>query len=188
MWRTEILRKAIKHARKWQDSTAKAKPHSASTKDYSVRVAQTQTRENAILCYSDAASNRVSCAGGMRWICSDSAGTTLLQGSTSCSIVASPLVAEALVLKAAIKAAISLNINDLICFSDSKGLINLITWNISVVALQGILHDISVLRSSLSSISFKFVPRRCNAVVDRLTKEALFLLQNSPFARENSVV
>ncbi|XP_048593232.1 rac-like GTP-binding protein ARAC1 [Brassica napus] len=96
-------------------------------------------------------------------------------------------VGASLALKAGIKAAISLNIKDLVCHSDSKGLINLITGNTSVIALQGILHDISVLSNSLSSISFKFVPRRCNTITDRLAKEALFSVSNSSLGRENLV-
>ncbi|KAL0691791.1 hypothetical protein Bca4012_091470 [Brassica carinata] len=114
------------------------------------------------------------------WFGPDSTGATLLQGSTACPFVALALVAEALALKGAIKAAISLNIKDLICCSDSKGLINLITGNTSVIALQEIIHDISVLSSSLSSISFKFIPRLCNTIADRLAKEALFRFRNSP--------
>ncbi|CDY09754.1 BnaC07g33070D [Brassica napus] len=124
---TEVLGKAIKHAREWQDSTTKAVPPSISPRDCSASVPQTQQPETSACCFSDATWNSASCAGGMGWICSDSAGATLLQGSSSCSIVASAIVAEALALKAAIKAAISHNIKDLICFSDSKGLINLIT-------------------------------------------------------------
>ncbi|KAF3488490.1 hypothetical protein F2Q69_00056706 [Brassica cretica] len=123
---TEVLGKAIKHAREWQESTTKAVPPSISPRDCSASVPQTQQPETAACCFSDATWNSASCAGGIGWICSDSASATLLQGSSSCSIVASAIVAEALALKAAIKAAISHNIKDLICFSDSKGLINLI--------------------------------------------------------------
>ena len=174
---TEVLGKAIKHAREWQDSTTKALPLSVSSKDCSGSVPQIQQPESAVRCFTDAAWNGASGAGGMGWFCPDTAGSTILQGSASCPFVASAIVAEALALKAAIKAAISHNIKDLICFSDSKGLINLITGNTSVIALQGILHDISVLSSSLSSISFKFIPRHCNTIADRLAKEALFLFQ-----------
>lgn len=173
---TEVLGKALNHAREWQNSIS---PHSVSTKDCSATVPQTQLRDNVTVVYSDAAWNSTTCAGGLGWSCSNSAGVILLQGSSSCPVVDSVLVAEALALKAAIKAAVSLNITDLVCFSDSKGLINLITGNTSVIALQGILHDVSVLSKSLLSILFKFVPRRCNTVADRLAKEALFLYQNS---------
>ena len=114
-----------------------------------------------------------------------SAGDTRSQGAVACPFVASALVAEALALKEAIKAAISLNIKDLICFSDSRGLINMITASSSVIALQGILHDISVLSLSFSSICFKFVPRLSNTIAHRLAKEALSLYLNPSVVRRN---
>ena len=115
----------------------------------------------------------------MGWTISDSDGATLLQGSLPLAFAASPLVAEAVALKETLKAAKSNNLSHLICFSDSKGLIKLITGNSSVIALQGILHDIGVLSNSFSSIMFKFLPRSYNVVADGLAKEALFLFQNS---------
>lgn len=124
----EVLGKAIKHAKEWQDSTAKADtPLSVLPKDYTASVPQHQYPAISALCDTDAAWDSTSCAGGLGWNISDSAGATLLQGSKSAPFMASPLVAEGLALKEAIKAAISQNITDLICFSDSKGLINLIT-------------------------------------------------------------
>ena len=184
---TEVLGKAMKHVLEWQDSTANTKPPTFLPKYFSAIVTQTQSHENVFLCFSDASWNSSSCARGMGRICSYSAGTTFLQGSTSRTIVASTLVAEALALKAAMQADISLNIKDLICFSNSKGLINLITKNTYVIAPQGILHNISMLSKSLSSIFFKFVFRHCNMVVDSTTKNAMFSLQNSLLVKANSV-
>ena len=184
---TEVLGKALKHAREWHNSNLTTSPHSVSRKDCSASVPQAQPRENEFLCFSDAAWNSATSAGGLGWTCSNSAGATLLQRSSPCPIVASALVAEALALKAGIKAAISLNIKDLVCHSDSKGLINLITGNTSVIALQEILHDISMLSNSMSSISLKFVPRCCNTITDRLAKETLFSVSNSSLGRENLV-
>lgn len=85
-------------------------------------------------------------------------------------------MAEALALKAALEEAVTSGIQDLICFSDSKSLISLITGNKPVIALKGILHDIGVLSDSVQSISFKFVSRSCNVSADRLAKDALFEL------------
>ena len=47
-----------------------------------------------------------------------------------------------------------------------------------MIALKGILHDIDVLSRSFVSISFKFVPRNCNATADRLAKDALYALSS----------
>lgn len=90
-----------------------------------------------------------------------------------------------LALKAAMEAAVSSGAKDLICCSDSKSLINLITINTYVIALQGILHDIGVLSRSFSSISFKYVPRRCNETADRLAKEALYVFEHSSLESVN---
>ncbi|XP_048633020.1 uncharacterized protein LOC125607204 [Brassica napus] len=182
---TEVLGKALKHAKEWQHSMAQASPRSGSSKDCASKAIQTQHPSDVYYCYSDAAWKGASSAGGMGWTFTNAAGDTRSQGAVACPFVASALVAEALALKEAIKAAISLNIKDLICFSDSRGLINMITASSSVIALQGILHDISVLSLSFSSICFKFVPRLSNTIADRLAKEALSLYLNPSVVRRN---
>ena len=172
---TEVILKAIKSAKEWQDGQI-AKQISVSTKDYTPGEAQPQHSPATHLCYSDAAWNSSSCEGGLGWICLAPNGGTSFTGSAPRQFVASALVAEALALKTAIEEAVTSGIQDMICFSDSKCLISLITGNKSVIALKGILHDIRVLSSSLNSISFKFVSRNCNVEADRLAKDALFEL------------
>lgn len=178
---TEVMGKAIKNALEWQNSQATKIP-STSSKDCPIKKAPTQSQimKNAFSCYSDAAWNSNSYAGGLGWICFKPDGTKLFQGSSAHHVIASVLVAEALSLKAAINAAIAHGAKDLVCFSDSKILISLITGNMSVISLQGILHDIGVLSRSPSSISFKFVSRNGNVVADGLAKSALFSVSNSP--------
>lgn len=182
---SEVLTKAIKTAREWQDANTSTNTPSDSLKDCQSKTDRTHTPDvpqvnnNIFSCYSDAAWNNSTCAGGLGWICLKPDGTTLDQGSASIEVVASVLIAEALALKAAMEAAISHEVKDLICFSDSKSLISLITGNKSVIELQGILHDICVLSHSLTSISFKFINRTCNVAADQLAKDALFSLQNS---------
>ncbi|CAG7901063.1 unnamed protein product [Brassica rapa] len=173
--------KAIRSALEWQNSQASKIP-SASIKDCPTKKAppQSQGMENAFSCYSDAAWNSNSCAGGLGWLCYKPDGTKLLQGSSAHQIIASVLVAEALSLNAAIKAAIAHGAKDLVCFSDSKSLI-------SLISLQGILHDIGVLSRSLSSISFKLVSRNGNVDADSLAKSALFSVSNSPSGIVNDV-
>lgn len=182
---SEVLAKAIKTAREWQNANISSSTPSDSPKDCQ-RIeardqlsATPQLNNNIFSCYSDAAWNSSTCAAGLGWICLKPDGSTLLQGSTSSEVVASVLMAEALALKAAMEATIAHEVKDLVCFSDSKSLITLITGNKSVVALRGILHDICVLSLSLNSISFKFVNQSCNMAADQLAKEALFSHQNS---------
>lgn len=178
---TEVLLKAIRSAKEWQVALdAKVKETSASTKDCTSGVPQRQWKANTMLCYSDAAWKAASGVGGMGWVFTNQAGLTSFEGSTSKEMVGSALIAEALALKAAMEAAISKGIQDMVCFSDSKLLlISQITENKHVNELQGVLHDICVLSRSLLSISFLFVPRRSNVVADGLAKEALSSLLNS---------
>ncbi|WZZ69127.1 hypothetical protein YC2023_080497 [Brassica napus] len=74
------------------------------------------------------------------------------------------------------------------CFTDSKCLVGLFTGDSPVFAVKGIIHDISVLSNSLNSISFQFTSRACNQLADRIAKDALFLLSNSPLGMRNSVL
>lgn len=82
-------------------------------------------------------------------------------------------------MKACLSQAASAGLKDVICISDSKGLIDLIIRNKSVIALRRILHDISVLSHSFNSISFVFVSRVCNEAADRLAKSTLFSNSNN---------
>lgn len=185
---TKVLVKAIKNAKEWQDSMAAAKSSSASPKDCPNKKThgQTMVKDNSVACYSDAAWNSVTCAGGLGWTCSKPNGSLLFQGSASQEIVASTLMAEVLALKTTIEDAIAHGVKDLMCLSDFKNMIILITRNSSVISLQVILHDIGVLSRSLSSISFKFVNQNCNMVADTLPKAAMFSASNSSNGNVNS--
>ncbi|XP_009137100.1 uncharacterized protein LOC103861146 [Brassica rapa] len=176
----EVLVKAIKCAKEWQDAMEKKeRKNTASPKDYTPSDLHQQNQPNAMICFSEAAWQPVSCAGGMGWLCTTQAGTTIFEGTTSQEVVGSALIAEALALKAALEAAKSQRIQELVCFSDSKSLINQLTGNTSVNELKGILHDVNVLSRSFTFISFNFVPHRCNVAADRLAKGALSDLVNS---------
>ena len=91
-------------------------------------------------------------------------------------------------LKTALSEAVSDGLTDIICFSDSKRLIDLITGKKTVVALHGLLYDLGVLSDSCKSISFCFIPRVCNEVADSLAKNALFRMSNNPYGVDYSVV
>ncbi|XP_018474023.1 uncharacterized protein LOC108845291 [Raphanus sativus] len=184
---TEMLAKAIKAAKEWQASLPPRTKSSVSPKDCpkpnSLPLVPAQTH---LIC-SDAAWNGSSCAGGLSWICNDSLGNLTFQGTEARRYLASALVAEASAMKAGLAKAISAGIKDIICCSDSKSLIDAITGSKTVIALRGILHDLGVLSSSFSSISFMFISRSCNDPADRLAKNALFQLSNNPSGVGNSV-
>ena len=173
---TEVLNKAIKDAKEWSlaQVTPPPKPPPpplAAAQNYS---------SSTTLCYTDGAWDATSKTGGMGWCFKDHMGLMMVQGANAKQYVGSALMAEALSLKMALECATGLGIRDLRCFSDSRSLVSLLTTNSSVVELQGILHDICVLSSSLTSISFHHIPRLENGVADGLAKSALVLCMNSP--------
>nr|VDD57687.1 unnamed protein product [Brassica oleracea] len=107
-------------------------------------------------------------------------GDSCFQGSSSRRYVASALVAEAMALKSGLDMAVTKGYKDVVCLSDSRCLVGLLTDKSSVIALKGLFHDICVLSYSLNSISFKFIPRASNMIADRIAKNALFVIVNSP--------
>ncbi|KAL0692939.1 hypothetical protein Bca4012_060119 [Brassica carinata] len=161
----------------WQDSLPPRKQYSVSSKDCQVSILPSQIPVNVSIVYSDAAWISSTCAGGLSWICTDSGGTYRFQGTDTRYFIASALAAEALTLKADLSQDVSSGIKDVICVSDSKFLIDLIAGNKSMVALRGILHDISVLSSYFTSISFCFISRVCNEPANRLLKTLCFCFQ-----------
>lgn len=193
---TETMLKAIKAAVEWQEATnllnttmpPTKKPNSVSTKDSPPVNLTPQIPANTSALYSDAAWNSTSLAGGMGWVSTTADGSILFKGTVTRRNVASALVAEAMALKTALLEAVSHGLTDIICFSDSKCLIDLITGKKTVVALQGLLHDLGVLSDSCNSISFYFIPRGCNEAADTLAKNALFCMSNNPSREALSVV
>ena len=82
-------------------------------------------------------------------------------------------------MKDSISCAINAGFKDLLCLTDCKSLIDLITGNTSVTSIQVILHDIGVMGQFLDSISFSFIPLIRNEAADRLAKAALVVSLNS---------
>ena len=149
---TEMMVKAIKAAKEWQNSLPPRKQPSVSSKDCQTSSLPPQVPTNASMLFSDAAWNSSTLAGGLSWVCQDSIGTHLFQGTENRRYIASALVAEALALR---------------------------TGNKSVISLRGILHDLGVLSKSFNSISFQFISRVCNVQADSLAKNSLFQYSNN---------
>ncbi|KAF2596011.1 hypothetical protein F2Q68_00006976 [Brassica cretica] len=176
-----MILKAIKLAKEWQSAQPSQPSHMKnviSPKDCPNSIPQVPT--NSLICFSDAAWISSSGDSGLGWVAKDPDGTVRFQGSDTRQCVASALMAEAMALKSSLSLAISSGFKDVVCFTDSKSLVGLLTGTSSVVALKGIIHDISVLSSSLNSTSYQFISRDCNSDADRLAKDALFLFSDSP--------
>ncbi|KAG5399431.1 hypothetical protein IGI04_021245 [Brassica rapa subsp. trilocularis] len=115
---------------------------------------------------------------GIGWLLRDADNAIAESSSSHQRYVPSALVAEALAVKAAITAAISSHVSSIRVYSDSKTLISLLNTQGQDVVLKGVLHDISVLARSFSSISFMFVPRLAIVEADLLAKAALFSIDS----------
>lgn len=183
---SEVMLKALKAAKEWQAAMLPAKTSPVSTKDFKKSNMVPRLLASAISIYSDAAWNGSSCAGGLGWVATNQAGGTLFEGNSPRRVVASVLIAEALALKAGLTMAVSAGYKDVVCFSDSQNLINILTGNKSVIELKGILHDLGVLSESFSYLSYRYVPRNRNEQADKLTKHSLFKMSNNLLEIENS--
>ncbi|WZY87150.1 hypothetical protein YC2023_033534 [Brassica napus] len=114
----------------------------------------------------------------MGWQLCDYGNSIIERSSTHRLYVPSALVAEALAVKAALVTAVSSHIRCINVFSDSKNLISLLKSQGQDVALKGVLHDIVMLASSFTSISYFYLPRLANVDADSLAKAALYSLSS----------
>lgn len=103
---TEVIRRAVKCAKEWQEANGNSIACSVSKKDCTLSVSQNLDLTRATRCFSEAAWNKTSGAGGMGWLCTTPDGTMLFKGSAAREVVESALAAEALALKATIVDAV----------------------------------------------------------------------------------
>lgn len=103
-------------------------------------------------------------------------GVSVEHRSSNRSHVASPLVAEALAVKAALLDAVAYGFFRLNVFSDSKSLVNLLNSSSSTIELHSLLFDIRVVSCRFEVISFGFIPRLNNVKAYSLAKSAMFSL------------
>lgn len=97
--------------------------------------------------------------------------------------VASPLVAEALAVKAALFDAVKKGFTRMNIFSDSKSLVDLLNSSSSTIELHSFLFDIRSLSCRFDFISFVFTPRLSNVSADALAKSALSSIVIPPFVK-----
>lgn len=115
-------------------------------------------------CFTDGAWDPVSRMSGHGWLFTNPEGASVVHHFSNRSHVASPLVAEALAVKAALLDAVDNDFTQLNLFSDSKSLVNLLNSTSHTLELQSLLFDIRVLSRRFDSISFSFIPRAGNVL------------------------
>lgn len=134
-----VVSLALKEARIWQVAQKeKAKPLPIKK----LQVPGECGSNSEIQCFVDAAWNAGTRCGGFGCIFKYINNRTLHQCSSSRSNVGSTLVAEALAVKAGLKAARLLGLRKLTVRSDFKSLVMAISNNEKIVEAQGVLFDI----------------------------------------------
>ena len=168
----EVVTQAIKEAKAWQ--MAQQSKVSPTRKTLGSKLSQPKPSLKHTQCHVDAAWIAATNRGGFGWIFTDPTTGSSSAMSSNRSYVGSALIAEALAVKAALSHAVSLGLTSVTFWSDSTTLVSAIFSKDNIVEIQGILHDISVLREALVCSSFNYVPRLKNLEADALAKSALY--------------
>ncbi|KAF2535389.1 hypothetical protein F2Q68_00020817 [Brassica cretica] len=145
----EIPSRAISLLREWET----AQPTSSDrSRPLPPQLLTQISSPSTIICNTDAAWNKDTKDSGLAWIFTSPTGREITRGCSHQTIVSSPLMAEALAIRAALEHAVSLNITIIWLRSDCKGLIQAIFTNQRSVELFGVLSDIE--STIISSFAF----------------------------------
>ncbi|CAG7903011.1 unnamed protein product, partial [Brassica rapa] len=140
MTEQEIVSLAVKEARIWHAAQQEQPSRAPGLETRIPHVGRTVSEAQ---CFIDAAWNAGSSGGGFGCIFKDTNNNTMHQFSSNRSSVGSSFVAEALAVKACLKAARSLGLSKLTVWSDSKSLVMAISNKEKITEAQGVLFDIS---------------------------------------------
>ncbi|CAN7011778.1 unnamed protein product, partial [Brassica rapa subsp. trilocularis] len=165
---SEILVKALLDAKEWESA------NQTSQKSRSIlTLPKSRPMENSPNCWVDGAWIESSLCGGFGWIIKSTSNSILCKDSASRTYVGSALIAEALAIRQALRAAAFLGLLTLNVFSDSLVLISALSSGSDLNEIAGILSDIRDFASLFDHLSFSHVSRTCNIVADSLAKSAL---------------
>ncbi|XP_013751397.2 uncharacterized protein LOC106453727 [Brassica napus] len=172
---SETTTKAISLAREWNSAQHQTKlPNQTLPRER--RAQTTNNEEGYMICKSDAAYEKKAKRARVAWIFSDTTGNCINQGTTTFNSISSPLIAEAIALRAGVLSAVDLEYPKLKAFSDNLTLIRAINNDMQVKEIFGIVKDIQQISSVFVEKSFSHVSRALNGEADRLAK---FSLSNS---------
>ena len=170
---TEVATKAIRLAREWinaqdhQTQSTNGLPHPNRKHQFRSATGGTPT------CKSDAAYDAQSRRAGLAWIINKPSGRMIHQESRTQNFVPSPLVAEALALRAGLIDAVKLELPKLRMLSDNSTLVRAINNDAQAKEIFGIINDIQQISSAFVEISFTHISRSFNEDADRLAKSSL---------------
>ena len=161
----KAISRAISTAKDWQNAQCQDEP-----KKPSQRKIEDVPHYDTVL-QTDAAWTETTGTTGLSWAIKTARGTQRFSNSTT--FVTSPLMAESLAMREAIKKSKELGIRRLRCESDSSQLIKALSSSFEPLEIYGIISDIRIEASSFDVISFCWIPRERNVDGDSLAKAAL---------------
>ncbi|XP_056852263.1 uncharacterized protein LOC130501385 [Raphanus sativus] len=172
----ETALKGIKLAKEWSTSQAEFTKKGILPSEKQVWHAPrppSSSDNTKTTCKTDAAWSKEKLLAGLGWIFSGSTLRTPITGSAVEASVKSPLVAEAVAIRAALCMATNLEITSIEVLSDNQTLVRAISGITQAKEIIGIVKDIRSIASEFASSSFSFIPRSQNSTADALAKEAL---------------
>lgn len=129
------------------------------------------TPPDTIAIRSDAAWDSTTNRAGLGWVIISSSGNQTFKASRNC--VASPLTAEGLALREAVRTCAKQGLQKVHFESDSVQLIKAVRDDVPISEIYSVVADIVSHTSGLSYVSFSWITREKNVLADRLAKDAL---------------
>lgn len=131
-------------------------------------------RPDTILCNSDAAWSASSLRAGASWCFEDHVLSVQRESSRALTLVSSPLMAEALAMREAVREAAHNSLLNVWFRTDSQELALAINSKIYSVEPFRVLMDIEFLSSSFDFFYVSFIGQEQNFLADSLAKSALY--------------
>ncbi|XP_048615609.1 uncharacterized protein LOC125588345 [Brassica napus] len=172
----ETATKGLELAREWNLAQNKEKAPKEVPKITHQRNQQKDVgldSNETIRCTTDAAWEKETQRAGLAWTFEGQGLPDRLQGSAIQHSVSSPLIAEAVAMRSALRKALALGFHKIKAFTDNLTLVRAINSNLQRKEIVGIIHDIHMISSEFASISISHIPRSENFRSDSLAKATL---------------
>ncbi|CAG7895555.1 unnamed protein product, partial [Brassica rapa] len=172
----ETATKGLALAREWNVAQNKEKAPKEVPKITHQRNQQKDVgldSNETIRCTTDAAWEKDTQRAGLAWTFEGQGLPDRLQGSAIQHSVSSPLIAEAVAMRSALRKALALGFHKIKAFTDNLTLVRAINSNLQRKEIVGIIYDIRMISSEFASISISHFPRSENFRSDSLAKATI---------------
>ncbi|XP_022569212.1 uncharacterized protein LOC111212078 [Brassica napus] len=161
----EVVTQAVAAAREWLNAQNKEEKRVTHPKPSRTALAW------EVVVQTDAAWNATSKSAGLGWSVKNIGRNSEFQATAE--LVVSPLVAEGLAMRNAVKMCKELGLRHIRYESDSSQLIKALNSKTEPPEIYGIVSDIRIECMDFETSYFVWIPRERNVVADRLAKQAL---------------